>query len=132
MPKVRSIGDLEAYKETRVNLDRCPACGCGYSTTNKARVLLCSHTVCEYCIMRKAGRNQTSCAICKAQHTVRVSPDATIILNDKYEKLLVSVEEKKLKNHLLEVKNCEEKQTSLIYNFLPDLFPEDRDLMKRV
>lgn len=54
VPKVRCIGDLEVYQELRDKTDVCSGCGMHFSSTNRPRVLLCSHTVCEYCILRKA------------------------------------------------------------------------------
>lgn len=57
-----------------------------------------------------------------------MSAENTIVINDKYEKVLKSLEEQKLKKHL-EAGPDETKTAALLYNFLPDLFPENREVM---
>ena len=98
--------------------------------------MLCSHTICEYCIIRRSTLNSTTCAICKADHRVTVTKESNVVINDKYEKLLLSFQEKQLKTHLLRIdEECSDqeersnKKNAVISNFLPELFPDDKEMM---
>lgn len=51
--KIWKLNDFEKYKELKVCMDDCKACGLKFSQTNKPKILFCSHTICEYCVVRK-------------------------------------------------------------------------------
>lgn len=102
----------------------------------KPKVLLCSHTVCENCIINSATPEGVHCVICKSKHTLDVTPSKTILINGKYEKLLVTPMEVEIKKKLVQLDSQKwdselQKKTismKLIKNFLSELFPTDSDM----
>lgn len=92
--QIRQLKDFEKYSELKHLLTDCKACSLKFSSTNKPKVLFCSHTVCEYCIVRKIQKSSTYCPLCRAENKIEISPSGNLIINNKYEKLFVSDEEK--------------------------------------